>query len=538
MTRKLLLALLIPAMACTAADDYLDDVRVKGDNGKDDASAEAVFLDFSWDGELLTGYSYNHKKTIEDQLLYTIGHLNGDRSLGRLDKLVLTDIKSEQVEGKTRLTYHAVMPVAWASRNGVPETYAFTMPLDMSYAAIGTFAEKYGESCVDWGAHDVTSGSMWYYFRPNSSRCDLDPADITTAVADLSPSTIQTNGKYPEYHKIWEDDTLRVVAIFGKNEAGATSGDPGISAFNSMASKLANEFEDYDLVTIPAEVPSNPGAAMPDVTFSATLPDGKKVEAVILLVDGVRVAGPEFDARYEALSGSADFIAYAGHSGLGANIRALASKGSWRADQYVIVDMNGCDTYAYVDSSLADAHSAVNDDDPDGTKYLDIVTNAMPAHFSSNANNLMSFVRGLMSYDAPKTFEQIFAGVDSYQVILVSGEEDNVYVPGYDPNGGGEVEEWDGLSESGAVAKGEELRFETPRLEAGRYLFEMTGTNDADLYVRVGEAPTQSLYDCRPYRWGSNETCEVELPSPAPIHVMVRGWDQSSEFELVGRAAE
>jgi hypothetical protein len=156
MTRNLLLALLIPAMACTAADDYLDDVRVKGDNGKDDASAEAVFLDFEWDGELLTQYSYNNEKTIEDQLLYTIGHLNGERSLGRLDKLVLTDIKSEQVEGKTRLTYHAVMPVAWASRNGVPETYTFTMPLDMSYAAIGAFAEKYGETCVDWGAHDVT----------------------------------------------------------------------------------------------------------------------------------------------------------------------------------------------------------------------------------------------------------------------------------------------------------------------------------------------------------------------------------------------
>lgn len=33
----------------------------------------------------------------------------------------------------------------------------------------------------------------------------------------------------------------------------------------------------------------------------------------------------------------------------------------------------------------------------------------------------------------------------------------------------------------------------------------------------------------------SNETCVIELNSPAPIHVMVNGWARSSEFDLVGR---
>ena len=38
-----------------------------------------------------------------------------------------------------------------------------------------------------------------------------------------------TTGKYPEYDKVWEDGTLRVVAIFGKYEDGATtSSDAGI----------------------------------------------------------------------------------------------------------------------------------------------------------------------------------------------------------------------------------------------------------------------------------------------------------------------
>lgn len=90
------------------------------------------------------------------------------------------------------------------------------------------------------------------------------------------------------------------------------------------------------------------------------------------------------------------------------------------------------------------------------------------------------------------------------------------------------------MDESSAVAKNAEVRYETPTLAAGRYLFNMTGSGDADLYVRVGDAPTTSLYDCRPYRYGSKESCAVEITTPAPVHVMVRGWASNSNFTLVG----
>ena len=35
----------------------------------------------------------------------------------------------------------------------------------------------------------------------------------------------------------------------------------------------------------------------------------------------------------------------------------------------------------------------------------------------------MAMFKGLMSYSAPKTYEQIFAGVDKSQVVLVTGDE-------------------------------------------------------------------------------------------------------------------
>lgn len=40
--------------------------------------------------------------------------------------------------------------------------------------------------------------------------------------------------------------------------------------------------------------------------------------------------------------------------------------------------MNASDSFAYVDRSLAERRAVLNPDDPGGTKYMDMVTNAMP----------------------------------------------------------------------------------------------------------------------------------------------------------------
>jgi len=504
-----------------------------GADGKYDASAEAIFLDFEFDGELLATSSFGASQRIEDQLLYTIGQMNGERGVGRLDKLVLSEIATESVEGKVRVTYHASLPVAWNKQNPVPSSYELIMPRDASYEGFERFATSYGHSCVDWGAHDVDSGSMWYYYRPKRSGCDLADDDVVRLEAAVSVSDINTTGKFPEYHKVWEDGALKVVAVFGKYEDGATSGDAGISGYNNFVNAMKSELGRFGVTTVPETVPSAPGVDAPEVSFSATIDDDHRVEIVAILVDNVRTAGYEFDQRYGALSERADLIAYNGHAGLGANIRALARKGHWVTGQWAVVFMNGCDTYAYVDSALFDAHAAVNPDDSVGTKYVDIVTNAMPSFFSSMPNATRALVRGLLAFDAPRTYEQIFADIDRSEVVLVSGEQDNEFVPG-----GGEppVETWDGLTGSGTVAKDEEARWQTPQLPAGRYVFEITGTGDADLYTRIGDAPTTSLYDCRPFKTGSDETCEVELTAPATVHVMVRGWAASSTYDLVGRS--
>jgi hypothetical protein len=537
-------ALLAPAAAhlgCAAEEEDIlyDGEGVKsgeGDDGKSDASALAVFMDFTFSGKFkVSSRPWNMTQAIQDHLLYTIGHLNEDNSVGRLDKLEVLESNTVTEGGGTFVTYKVKLPVAWGDKANPPTSYTFTLPTSQESAFLTQFATDYGHSCVDFGAHDVDSGSMWYYYRPGRSGCTFASGATYKAEVAVARSPINTTGKFPEFNKVWEDNEFNVLAIFGKYEDGATTGDAGISAYNTFIGSVRTDLRARGTVTsVPATVPTTPGVGTPDISFSVTTADGKKINVTALLTDNVQVglSQPAFRARYEALSTRADYIVYNGHAGLGSNVRALARNGKWVAGQYTVVFINGCDTFAYIDSALNDAHKAVNPDDTTGYKYIDIVTNAMPSFFSSMSGATMSLYRGLIDQANPKTYEQIFAGVDRSQVILVSGEQDNTFVPG--GGGGGGTGAWGGLDEDGTVARGATKKYVTPTLAAGRYKFAMTGTSDADLYVRIGREPTTSTYDCRPYKNGSNETCVVNLPADAKIYVNVRGYASSSDFSLVG----
>jgi hypothetical protein len=512
----------ILAIACAPSQgDAEESEDFEGDEANF-SSNQAELLDFKFEGEISTSDQvWDAKQIINDQMLYTIGHLNGDRSVGRLDRLQLTDVQTSNADGKTTIKYKAVLPVAWGSKTNRPSTYTFQLPKDASYNGQSAFTEKYKHNCVDWGAHDVDSGSMWYYYRP--ARCQIDGADVIKVTASVTVSPENSTGKYPEYDKVWEDGQLNMVAIFGKYEDGKTSGDAGIDAYNRFLSRMRDDLRAFNVVSEPANVAANPGVSVPDVTFTATLPDGKKVSVTALLVDNVRTSDARFNQRYTALSTNADIIAYNGHAGLGQNVRALAQKGSWKAGKYVIMFMNGCDTFAYVDGSLAQTRARVNPDDPSGTKYMEFVTNALPSFFHSMANASSTLFKGLMRYDAPMTYDQIFDGIDDSQVVLVTGEQDNVFRPGVAPQ-----PTWSGIQAEFPLARYADRRFDTGMLQPGKYHFDLSGTGSANLYVKVGRTATSRTFDCKSTRAGAAETCTVTLNQAANVNVLVRGTGESN----------
>src|SRR5688500_9033863 len=148
MSRAPLVLSLLAIVSCYSADPP-EGSGPEGD-GKGDSSAIATILDFEFDGTLVySGFAIPSDRIIRQQLLYTIGHLNGNRSVGRLDKVQLSNVEvTALADGSKSVTYHAVMPVAWGSRTNLPESYELTLPRDVSLGALEDFTAKYGESCA------------------------------------------------------------------------------------------------------------------------------------------------------------------------------------------------------------------------------------------------------------------------------------------------------------------------------------------------------------------------------------------------------
>src|SRR3546814_252245 len=106
--------------------------------------------------------------------------------------------------------------------------------------------------------------------------------------------------------------------------------------------------------------------------------------------------------------------------------------------------------------------------------------------------------------------------------------------PDPDP-GSGELTR--GVPETGlSGSSGQSLNFtlDVPS-GASNLVFTMSGgSGDADLYVKFGSAPTDSSWDCRPYRSGNNESCSFSSPSTGTYHVRIKGYSAFSGVSIVG----
>lgn len=60
------------------------------------------------------------------------------------------------------------------------------------------------------------------------------------------------------------------------------------------------------------------------------------------------------------------------------------------------------------------------------------------------------------------------------------------------------------------------------------------GTGDADMYVKFGSKPTDSSYDCRPYKSGNAESCTIAAPSAGTYYVRLKAYSAFSGVSLKG----
>ncbi len=107
--------------------------------------------------------------------------------------------------------------------------------------------------------------------------------------------------------------------------------------------------------------------------------------------------------------------------------------------------------------------------------------------------------------------------------------------------GGGDPDPGDGSLEKGvaetglSAGSGSDISytFEVPAGATDLSFVMSGGSGDADLYVKRGSAPTDSSYDCRPYRSGNAETCTFAAPTAGTYHVRIKAYSSFANVSLV-----
>jgi vibriolysin len=133
------------------------------------------------------------------------------------------------------------------------------------------------------------------------------------------------------------------------------------------------------------------------------------------------------------------------------------------------------------------------------------------------------------------TYYVLVKGYAAFSGVNLTGSYSTSTPPPPPPPGGGSLSK--GVPVSGLSAgTGSSVNY-TLVVPAGasNLTFSMSGgTGDADMYVKFGSAPTDTVYDCRPYLTGNAESCTFAAPSAGTYYVRLNAYAAFSGVSLVG----
>ncbi len=383
----------------------------------------ANILDFRFTGEVIAPADKSARKSIVAQLMYVQGILTtAKHGNGQIRGVKLQNVRETAEGDKKRITYDASLPVAWPDGLEMPASYELTLPRDV--ANLRAFDERYDGRC---GRRLHGKNTFWHDFNPKERRCALDEADVSRMAVKVAPHPGETENKFPEYDLMWADDRLDVVAVFGIIEA-VKRDDYGFSEAQKLVQSTRG------LLSEPRVENRKPSES---VLFHTTVSGNasvrgrvRDVNVDVFVVDRIERVGVDFDDAFDALTENADMIMYNGHTESGEGLDALSSKGRVVPGHYQLVLLNGCQSFALMDDTMIERRRTANGDaDPNGTRFLDVVTNALPGYADTLASISSSVLAAAVAADTPKHYNELLSKMPEANVAVVFGEEDNRFTP-------------------------------------------------------------------------------------------------------------
>tara|TARA_R110000868_G_scaffold106668_5_gene292391 strand:+ start:3083 stop:4345 length:1263 start_codon:yes stop_codon:yes gene_type:complete len=370
------------------------------------------------------------KEQITSQLSFLVGFFNHYNSGPLLShaKFEVISVKEDQSgRGKFIATYNATIPVAWNNRNSPVGSMQVTLPHRAGPQFYGQFLNAMDSGNLS-NCHDhsgaLSTANLFYHFRPNNSYCNFSDEAIANEyvfklAATFTPSALQTSDKAPEYKKLWADGLLDVFLVFAKDKPyAANQNDVGSISYYETIRALYREYSSERFnFALNEQLPKF-------VQIEKTLSNGQKIRIVAMLVEKVSLVSQSEINTIKAYSTKADYVMYNGHAGLGSNIDQFIRLVDFPRARYQVYFLNGCDTFSYYPTQAMTRVERMNPGDK-ASKWLDLISNGMPAYFHTMAPNTMAVLRELVKQRA--SYRDILSQIDDYQNAAVMGEEDNLY---------------------------------------------------------------------------------------------------------------
>lgn len=123
----------------------------------------------------------------------------------------------------------------------------------------------------------------------------------------------------------------------------------------------------------------------------------------------------------------------------------------------------------------------------------------------------------------------------SYELLLIndpndtgSSDSENEETSGSDSSTGSP----DTLTKnfSGNLSGSQKMFYGPFTASSGEFRVDMTGSGDVDLYVNEGEIAGYGQFDCRPYDFGSDESCVIA--APGKFYIMLVGHHYENSYDL------
>ena len=331
----------------------------------------------------------------------------------------------------------------WLINKKIRPGRLFELPLPLNTRVVKTPLWK---NCTDPLPDHQDFGSFWYYWDPARTGCDHQLGKHFQIIKpQLKKKTAQTTVSYPEYDKMIRNKKVTLTFGFGYVEDPAepmpfSDADYGMAEFRSFLSMIRNDLRIYNFKETEILEKEYLGGRRPDRRIGSRFEfekQGLNLEVKVVAsgsVDQMELFAKSFSHDHDA------FFGWFGHSRVGNGFDALQFSRILKLNpsyynltpDYQMIYWAGCNSYSYYTKPFFDFKANLIPQDVNGTKGLDIISNALQSYFSLNADNAAVLLNSIVNLEQRTSYQTIVNQIERQSnasgievLVNVLGDEDN-----------------------------------------------------------------------------------------------------------------